>query len=292
MVRIGEHSLELVNATTKVPLPEYTHSDGETWVEGRPGDEYLLKLTAHQAVTRTLADPILVDGTCVGVGVLHGPCHANQPVTLGSIPTGGASNNIAGKIECPAFRFARLSTSSDQTETTRHGTVTVTWSDAEDTGQPTDIHHFQSSWNESQTVAADSKKDGVGALKSTFGSSSVEIPMATTRWLPTNRLYTITIRYCEQAGLVARKIIPAPQATTVDTSSNTLNNDNDQSRGPARKKKKTTNDGISAQRAAGSVVADVVDLTGHTTTTTTTTTTTEDQVDDRAKVKQESRPLA
>ena len=53
MVRVGEHTLEVINARIKQAVLEYTHN-GETWIEGRPGEEYLFEITSHQRGTRII----------------------------------------------------------------------------------------------------------------------------------------------------------------------------------------------------------------------------------------------
>ena len=53
MVRVGAHSVQLVDAATKQPLPEHSHG-GQAYVVGRAGDEFLLRITSHTPNTRTV----------------------------------------------------------------------------------------------------------------------------------------------------------------------------------------------------------------------------------------------
>jgi len=243
MVRVGNHSLELVSFETGQTLQEF-YSNGSTWVEGIPGNQYLIKITSHESGTLTMAHSIKIDGSDIGYLFQQGPW-SNLSATLGAVPASGA---IAFPEDpshsCRAFCFARPNF-RNKTGFASSGLVEVTWSEASDLGTPREFFS-PSPWTESTTAAIDSKKEGVGSLKSTTGTSSLDVPMARTHWAKGKHLYTISIRYCELAGLVARGIVKAPMSATIPASTD------------GRKKSK-------ADRGVGNVdvkVEVVVDLTG------------------------------
>ena len=190
MVRVGNHSLELVNAATLTALPEYSHK-GKTWVEGQPGAEYLLKITSHQSGTRTIAHPIEVDGSSIGYIFQHGP-DINLTTTMGPVSSPGTISR-GGKVGCKSFRFSRLN-HGDFDASTGHGMIRVTWSTASDTGIPSSGFHF--GWNGVEKSVPDSKKESVGALQSVKGSSDSSMPTAKTYWHVEEQLYSATIYYC------------------------------------------------------------------------------------------------
>ena len=99
MVRVGEHSLALVDATTLVPLHEYTKGV-DTWVAGNPGDEFFVELTSHQEWPRTSA-MITVDALHIGYESLsEGPESCRYgPLMSGQVLHSGAA------VMAHAFRF-------------------------------------------------------------------------------------------------------------------------------------------------------------------------------------------
>lgn len=243
MVRISEHSLEIVDATTLQPLVEHLHN-GETWIEGKPGQEYFVRIISHQPGTYTVAYPITIDGSNIGYRFQHGP-DINMTATLGAVASSSFHKVITSTTTGEAFRFTRPSLVDDADKSIHHtGCISVTWSEAFDSHIPSQIL-FLSSWDEQHGSAVlDSKKEGVGALKSARGSSDVNMPLATNSWDTGRQLYTATIKYCEEAGLVVRGIIQPTQASTEAASSSSRK----------RKKRKTEPD------MHGSSPAEVVDL--------------------------------
>ena len=248
MVRVGNHTLQIVDAQTLQPLQEYAHHNREIWVEGRPGHEFWLRLISHGRGTRTVASTIEVDGNNIGYRFNHGP-DCNLEANLGPI---GASSLLDtpetgdNTKSCQAFSFARRALpqgisngasatatggkpSSSSSKSSNHGSVQVTWSEGYESGIPTrkwfrmwnetsleqrrqqqSLQHYSS--QEPSTTAAPSpdKKEGVGCLQSKLGTSTHRVPKASTSWNLGRPLCTITIRYCEMAGLVARGIVQLP----------------------------------------------------------------------------------
>lgn len=205
MVRVENHSMEILDAISLQPLREFVHN-GEVWVEGRPGNEYLIKISSHKYGTRSLADPIMIDGSSIGYIFQQGP-DINLNATLGPIGSSGVEDT-SGTVNCKAFRFSRP-VFGDIGSTSHHGSIQTTWFKARDSEVPSSPVFFPS-WKESDGVAIDSKKNSVGSLKSTPGSSDVSVAKATSTWHMEEKICTITIRYCEAAGLVAQGIIHAP----------------------------------------------------------------------------------
>ena len=48
MVRQGYFEIELINAETKIPFQEHTHTDGRTYAEVEPDIDYFLHVRSHQ----------------------------------------------------------------------------------------------------------------------------------------------------------------------------------------------------------------------------------------------------
>jgi hypothetical protein len=205
MVRVGSHSLELVDASTLLPLIEHSHN-GETWVKGTAGQEYLIRITSHEPGTYTTASRIQVDGSDIGYTFQQGP-YINLTANLGPMNRRATNTALAGAaVPCDAFCFSSPHGSGDDSPI-HQGCISVTWSEAHDSSRPS-ARYFVESWQEQQNASApDAKKEGVGALKSARGSSDVNVALANTSWDLGRQLYEIRIKYCEEAGLVARGII-------------------------------------------------------------------------------------
>ena len=48
MVRQGWFEIELINAETKVPFKEHTHTDGRTYAEVEPDTDYFIHVRSHK----------------------------------------------------------------------------------------------------------------------------------------------------------------------------------------------------------------------------------------------------
>jgi len=239
MVRVGNHSLELVSFETGQTLQEF-YSNGSTWVEGIPGNQYYLKITSHESGTLTMAHPIKIDGADIGFYFPQGPW-SGLTWTVGAITEHTAADT---KIVCKAFRFSRPDFSNGEHGVASPGLVEVTWCEAYKSGMQMGPSAAFTPWTESTASAVDAKKEGVGSLKSVTGSYCTEYPIDNTQYVTGKHLYTITIRYCELAGLVARGIVkaPLPLSTTPSTDGS---------------KKRKVGSGVNAV----AVKAEVVDLT-------------------------------
>lgn len=208
MVRVGNHSLEIVSASTRQPLVEYSHK-GETWIKGTRGEEYFIRITSHNRGTYTVASPIKIDGSNIGYNFQQGP-DINLTATLGPINERVANSGIQGS-NADAFRFSSPENGNNVDGIPIQGSISVTWSEARDSHQP-NCHLYYADWQEGDKIATvDAKKEGVGLLKSSRGSTEVNVPVAAITWIPERELYTATIKYCEEAGLVVRGILQ-PQA--------------------------------------------------------------------------------
>ena len=211
MVKHGNHSLQLVDATTGAVLPEYTDKNGETWVAGAPGDEYYVRITSHTHGSLTTAQPILVDGRCIGYSFQQGP-DINMCSDLGPVHSfqerASKVKTEGGSATTSSFKFASTPSAGAASFC---GEISVTYNSVRDSQTPANFA-FATPWQNNYNVqASDSTKDGVGALNSTVGSSSKSIAKAVTSWICEAHLYTIKIKYCEEIGLLARKIITPQQ---------------------------------------------------------------------------------
>jgi hypothetical protein len=252
MVRVGNHSVCLVDATTKVPLKEYQHA-GKTWVEGRPGQEYFVKVVARERKIQTVA-LINVDGKRIGK-VQH---RAN-----GSMK--GAIVGLAGGVQGrdTALRFASVQQAAgDRTCNAIVGVVDVSWRQGISTKTPSSSSSSSSSrvdkWSDTTIVTSpDNKKEGVGALQSTFGSSTVKKKKPQYKWKKGKHLYDTKIYYCEAAGLVARGIatpqeLAAANGSVGDENGDGNNFETKETRAPKRRKK---------AHKSGQSSGEIIDLT-------------------------------
>ena len=200
MVRRGDFELRLVDATTKQPLIEY-EKDGEIWVVGRPGAEFFLESTSWRD-TNSRAN-ITIDGHDIGYAWTYTPDQATERFLHGARQQDGDQT---------ALRFATVPPATEGLSGGT-GSVVMTWTAATVTDIPLDVHVF-GKWAGSALVgatSAGSKKEAVGALTSTLGTTSAIGTTRSTQWHSIGPpLQTITMRYCEEAGLVVRKIITLP----------------------------------------------------------------------------------
>ena len=205
MVRVGNHSLELVDATTHLPLQEFT-KNGETFVCGCAGKEFLVRITSHSQRSRSIANPIKIDGACIGYTFQQGP-DKNMQADLAPIEaSGGVKRDPSGDAMVRAFRFEGPPPGG--AGVAHRGSVNVVWHEGNDTGASLDPWDAVSGWGggtRAGASAADGKK-GVGSLRSTMGSTQSTIAWATSTWAPGCHLATVTVYYAEEAGLVANGI--------------------------------------------------------------------------------------
>ena len=204
MVRVNLHSVCLVDATTKVPLKEYQHQ-GKTWVEGKPGQEYLISVTSHDRHMSTLSY-VEVDGKDIGYSAVNEPKHAGDPYLFGPI----SQQNLKSSL-----RFASMEQKdSSSTTESNSGVVKASWYEAILRPAPKETHNpgVFTLWTSTKESAPGSKKEGVGALQSQVGSSKIswDTPIA-SHWNDGAYLYSAEIYYCEAAGLVARGVATPQQ---------------------------------------------------------------------------------
>ena len=204
MVRVGKYSLTIVDATTLVPLQEYTNGV-DTWVAGNPGDEFFVDLTSHQKGSNTVAS-IDVDTVNIGYDIRlssEGP----QSGRLGPLKSGQVLHPGSTPM-VHAFRFRTPQTAGEGSSQS-FGAVEAVWNLTKYTGIPADRTHTTHAWAGAQNaVAPDGKKQGVGALASTSGSTPIRLgPWAETIWSTHDEVARAKICYCEPFGLVARGIL-------------------------------------------------------------------------------------
>jgi len=153
-----------------------------------------------------------VDGCPIGYNFQQGP---TRYLTADLAPVAANESDSAGHAAALAFRFAAPPPGAGAGHS---GEVAVTWSEAEETNVA--ASHDANRWGENAAAtAADGKKSGVGALKSTTGATAAKIPWAATTWKRGRELYTITLKYIEEAGLVAlgHRRAPAAAAAAQET---------------------------------------------------------------------------
>ena len=203
MVRRGAFGLRLVDAATRQPLEEH-EKDGEVWVVGKPGAEFFLESRTWHG-TNVMGWPIDIDGVGAGYSQYFSP---HQPWKVhGAAQSGGGANR--------AFRFATIPAAADgQAAVGEFGLVEMTWTEAAATDTPAGPSVTPAWTSLADATSAGTKKEGVGALKSTLGTTTQSCVRGAFLWSRVGPpLQTITIRYCEEAGLVARKIIALPAST-------------------------------------------------------------------------------
>ena len=193
-------SLSLVDASTLAPFPEHAHQ-GSTWVEGEAGAEFMVRISSPMGVRRIAY--ITVDGANIGYIFQQGPT-MNLEQNLGPFTSGGGTLNMT------SFKFARPR-AVDGGGGRGGGSIEVVWNEG--------IYHdarcnsmVASHWSAEKGSVLEGKKSSVGALESGTGSTPASAPWATEMWSAGREIARITLKYQEQAGLVAMGIMNAPHA--------------------------------------------------------------------------------
>ena len=206
MVRVGNHSVCLVDAKTDLPLKEFQHQ-GKTWVVGQPGQEYWISVTSFESSKKTLSG-VRVDGKIIGERIKHYPKYAGQSTKMGAVIEHGSQRvalQFASQKQCEPSHPSRTSQNFV-------GTIDLFWHEFDAVLRP-NAPAYSKTWHGNvKATAADNKKEGVGALQSQIGSSKMQ-RSAPTRYMAKRgkHLYGTKIYYCEAAGLVARGIVTHQQ---------------------------------------------------------------------------------
>lgn len=213
--------LRLVDAEKRQPLEEYRDAQGQTWVVGEEGVEYFVELTTPGGVSQASVE---VDG--VGVGYSWNVSHAKTSV-LGNIKAGGSSDPGAEMVH-RSFAFAKAAApppasdggggSSEDSRAPAFGSVSATWYRATkiDGGAAASYGSVTSAWQGNKDdelgkpmAAASKKKESIGALKSTVGTSiaSGSSSWSTAKWTRHEMIAQAMLRYSSEFGLTIRGII-------------------------------------------------------------------------------------
>ena len=268
MPHAAPFSLRLLDAESGTALEEHMDAQGGAWYQGEPGSEYFIELAIDWDQGKTIAE-IKVDGKCIGYTFRgHGGGYTNK-LGVHTSPAPGMSQHVALAFASAA---AGASEADDDAQPAGgggsgppFGSVSVTWYRATDTGVANvpslagGAKSKISSWtavdgNVRASGDKGKKKDHIGALKSTMGSTSEAARAVSTApskaWLRHEALQTLSLRYTSEFGLVVRGILqdaqPAKAAADADDDESTL--------GPlrlARKKAREEREAAAARAAAG-----------------------------------------
>jgi hypothetical protein len=247
MVRVGSHSVQLIDALTKQALPEFTSGGGDHFVEAEPNAEYFVRVEAHAPDCQSIAC-VYVDENYIGYNWYHGL----DQYLVGELGACNVEKVVpSGEIDTLAFRFAKATGSSLATGV---GQVQVNWTEgleALETHRPNigrDLHQWNA--NNGGNAATSGKK----ALKSELGHTAGQVEFADTAWTHGAVIGTIILHYRSAAGLLAAG---AFASTGVSSSATSASN--------RRKRSRPSSVSDSASSAAGcSASSSIVDLTGGT----------------------------
>ena len=203
MVRIGEFSVRLVDAETKIPFKEHTASDGKTYAEVEPNQEYFIAV--KQTTGKKVVFEFEVDGNDLGY------------ISWSAGNKGLFTRDDSGKQSHRALQVKKPGLSNSMLEqqkksTPSLGNVSVSFYEAICRGikEPKTIEGAGLS-AEVDNVSSLKKK----VLRSGEGSSVITKKSLTTPYVSFKKgklLQTITIHYCTAICLIHLGVLPKPQA--------------------------------------------------------------------------------
>lgn len=208
MVKVGDFTLQLINAETKEPFMEHEGSgddEGEHYCEIEPGMEYFVKVESNREST---AIEIEIDGKDLGYGVFHWDAPSSSQLGLWNVERGMSTQT--------AFKFAPVVTSqhppgNDDEPSSWTGNVTARYFSqgtySEDGARA--AKKLVSPWEPEMVGCAPmSSKE---AVKSQQGERSmIDKDSCIIGGKRGDLLCTITVKYCTTLGLIHAGILPKP----------------------------------------------------------------------------------
>jgi len=209
MVRQGWFEIELINAETKIPFKEHTHTDGRTYAEVEPDTDYFIRVKSHNLEMAVLT--FSVDGKDLGY---KSPMHKSH-----GWRESGLWNRQDGSDSYNALRFNKLYNRRNQIgddEYEGHWTGSVElkvhkYVELNEYGSLTDS---KSSW----TPNAEAVLDGLNMSSNKKACNTVQGNIQTAgKKVSSYKLYTrgdhletIKLYYCSTVGLIAAKVLKPP----------------------------------------------------------------------------------
>ena len=209
MVRQGWFEIELINAETKVPFKEHTHTDGRTYSEVEPDADYFIRVKGHNLEVAVVK--LSIDGKDLGY---QSPIHK----TYGWVEK-GLFKRQNGSDSHNALRFNKLYNprnvvGDDEYEGHWTGSVELKVSKYVQLNEYASLHDSKSSW----TPNADAVLDGLNmssnkkACNTVHGKTQTAVSKTKAHMLYTggDHLETIKLYYCSTVGLFAAKVLKPP----------------------------------------------------------------------------------
>ncbi|EOD34446.1 hypothetical protein EMIHUDRAFT_363482 [Emiliania huxleyi CCMP1516] len=234
---VAKFSLRLVDAATGEPLKEYTDSQGREWVAGEDDQEFFVELANEAGAGRVKAF-VTVDGSSIGYNwqIVGEAASSSQ---LGPLKT-GQQTAAGATVVAHAFKFKQADETGDDGEASEgapppYGRVEVSWKRATLSDVPTPTQGFQTAAWAGKGVSTSSKKEGMGALKSSTGAAPTSLAWSSQSWTVHDEVASATILYSSQFGLAVRGMRPDARpvaGTSADA-------DDEPLQGPARRRRRT-----------------------------------------------------
>lgn len=216
MVAVGAFALQVVDADTGIPLKELVdQKDGQVWVEGSEGVQYFLQISHTRNPgydTKCIVD---VDG--INLSKHHKRAtDLHWSKNLG-IKKKGQDVAVGAEGISHALKFQRIgqvaAADGAEDEDGRPpacGMIVARWHRTTDLGPARGgMKVRDNKWQggASHAAAADNKKEGAAALKSTAGSAPSTFRTASRRTATHEEVGRITIRYTSDFGLAVRGLL-------------------------------------------------------------------------------------
>mmetsp|Transcript_50710 Transcript_50710/g.152730 ORF Transcript_50710/g.152730 Transcript_50710/m.152730 type:complete len:411 (-) Transcript_50710:405-1637(-) len=222
MVKVGDFSLELVEAESKEPFREHVSPEG-SYVEAEADAEYFVRLTSESSDLARVY--VYVDGTDLG----HGK-HLRKKAALVGLwresPETGVSEHTALRFTKSSSLSPQLSalffpagrdSSSSSTISSWMGTVRADFYEAINAGWYVPAVEFASAWRPGPDAPPAHPQLGGKSIATDRGSNVTAIKHSMRRRKKRRKgklLQSIEIRYCTATGLVRAGILAPPPACT------------------------------------------------------------------------------
>jgi len=212
MVRQGWFEIELINAETKIPFKEHTHTDGRTYAEVEPDTDYFLRVRSHK--DNNVVFKFSVDGKDLGYKKIFRSKSGWRVSGLWNRQNGIKSNQ--------ALRFNKLYNRRNQVgddEYEGHWTGNVELKLFEYVELNEYKQHRQdvkSSWTPNADAVLDglnmsSNKKACNTVQGNIQTAGKKISSKQSKlYADGDHLQTIKLYYCSTVGLIAAKVLKPP----------------------------------------------------------------------------------
>jgi len=209
MVRQGWFEIELINAETKIPFKEHTHTDGRTYAEVEPDTDYFIRIRSHNLEVAVVT--LTVDGK--DIGYVQSTAKSHGWVERGLL------NRQNGIQSFKALRFNKLynrknQVGDDEYEGHWTGSVELKVYKYVQLNEYASLHDSNSSW----TPNAEAVLDGLNMSSNKKACNTVQGKTQTAgskvsshkRYTRGAHLETIKLYYCSTVGLIAARVLKPP----------------------------------------------------------------------------------